>query len=121
MLRQLGAARDDTSIRILIGKESVPIQLAQCWFHGLAVSDAKKSILCFLNKIYGSKFIIQHSETVMVSNYQNVDCSLKNKSIVSFVIILFSAHFRSLLTLTYGAVIDTHLYRVTRLRLVRIN
>ena len=48
-----------------IGKESVPIQLAQCWFPGLTISDAK---ICIYrsNKIYGSNFIKQHSETVMV-------------------------------------------------------
>ena len=27
----------------------------------------------------------QHSETVMVWNYQNTDCSLKNTFIVSFI------------------------------------
>jgi len=27
--------------RSLIGNESVPIQLAQCWFLGLAISNAK--------------------------------------------------------------------------------
>jgi len=31
----------------------------------------------FADKIYGSNFIKQHSETVMVWNYQNADCSLK--------------------------------------------
>jgi len=48
-----------------ITKESVPIQLAQCWFHGLAISSAKIKIY-FSNKIYGSNFIKQHSETVIV-------------------------------------------------------
>jgi len=37
-------------------------------------------------KIYGSNFIKQHSETVVVWNYQNADCSLKNKCIVSFIV-----------------------------------
>ena len=32
-------------------------------------------------------FFKQHSETVMVWNYQNADCSLRNKFIVLFVII----------------------------------
>jgi len=49
----------------VIGNESVPIQLAQCWFPGLAASNAEI--------IYGSNFIKQHSETVMVWNYQNAD------------------------------------------------
>jgi len=47
----------------------------------------------FSNKTYGSNFIKQHSETVMVWNYQNADWSLR-KNIVSFIIIL--AHFQSL-------------------------
>ena len=33
--------------------------------------------------MYGNNFIEQHSETVMVCNYQNADCSFKNKFIVS--------------------------------------
>ena len=33
----------------------------------------------FSNKLYGSNFIKQHSETVMVWNYQNSDCSLRKK------------------------------------------
>jgi len=43
--------------------------------------------------MYGSNFIKQHSETIVVCNKQNSDCSLKNRLIVSFIII--SAHFRS--------------------------
>jgi len=39
----------------------------------------------FLNKIYGNNFIKQHSETVMVLNYQNADCSFKNKFVVLFI------------------------------------
>jgi len=59
--------------------ESVPIQLAQCRrFPGLAISNAK-ILVCFSNEIYGSNFIKQHSETVMVWNYQNADCSLRKK------------------------------------------
>ena len=45
--------------------EHVPTQFAQCWFAGLAISNAKISIY-FSNKIYGSTFIKQQSETVMV-------------------------------------------------------
>ena len=29
--------------------------------------------------MYGSNFIKQHSESVMVCDYQNADCSVKNK------------------------------------------
>jgi len=64
--------------------ESVPIQLAQCSFSGLVISNAKISIY-FFNKIYGNNFIKQHSETVMVLNYQNADCSFKNKFVVLFI------------------------------------
>jgi len=52
-----------------------PIQSAQCRFPGLAISNAK-ILIYFSNKLYGSNFIEQHSEIVMVWNYQNVDCSL---------------------------------------------
>ena len=41
----------------------------------------------FSYKIYGSNFVKQHSETVMVWNYQNADCSFKNKFIVLFITI----------------------------------
>ena len=64
--------------------DSVPLQLAQCWFHGLAISKAK-IVICFSNKIYGSNFIKQHSENVVVSNYKNADWSLRKKIIVSFI------------------------------------
>jgi len=48
-----------------IGDESVPIQLAQCRFPGLAISNAE-ILIYFSNEIYGSNSIEQHSETVMV-------------------------------------------------------
>jgi len=46
-----------------------------------------------LNKIYGNNFIKQHSETVMVWNYQNADCSLKNNFIVLFIIVFGTLSF----------------------------
>jgi len=52
----------------------VPIQLAQYRFPRLAISSAK-ILIYFSNKIYGSNFIKRHSETVMVRNYQNADCT----------------------------------------------
>jgi len=61
-----------------VANESAPIQLAQCRFPGLAISNAK-ILIYFSNKIYGSNFIKPHSETVMVWNYQNADCSLRRK------------------------------------------
>jgi len=69
----------------IIGNKSVPIQLAQCWFRGLAISNAKIQTH-ISNKIYGSNFIKQHSETVTVWNYQNAGCSFKNNFIVLIVI-----------------------------------
>ena len=49
-----------------IENESVPVQLAQCWFHALATSNIKIKIYFFSNRICGSNFIKQHSETVAV-------------------------------------------------------
>jgi len=67
-----------------LGIDSAPIELAQCRFAGLAISNARILIYFFSNKIYGSNFIKQHPETVMAWNYQNADCSLRKKFIVSF-------------------------------------
>jgi len=51
----------------------------------------------FSNKIHVSNcvrnFIKQHSETVMVWNYQYADCSLKNKFVVLFIIIFGTFSF----------------------------
>jgi len=61
----------------------VPIQLAQRRFPGLAISNAK-ILINFFNKIYGRNFIKQYSETVMVSNCQTSDCSLRKKHCVIY-------------------------------------
>jgi len=74
---------------------SVPIQLAQCRFPGLAISNAKM-LIYFSNKIYGSSFIKHESETVVVWNYQNVDCNLRKKIIVPFIIISGALSFPTL-------------------------
>jgi len=76
------------SLQLCRENESVLIQLIQCWFPGLAISSAKL-LIYFSNKTYGSKisnFIKQHSETVMVWNYQNADC-IEKKFIVSIILI----------------------------------
>jgi len=52
-------------VALRIGNESAPIQLALSRFPGLAVSNAK-ILIYFSNKICGSNFIKQHSETVTV-------------------------------------------------------
>ena len=58
--------------------ERAPMQLAHCRFPGLAISSAQ--ILMYFSKIlYGSTLIKQYSETVMVRNYQNANCSLRKK------------------------------------------
>ena len=70
---------DQGCTRKAIGNKSVLIQLAQCRFPEQAISNAK--ILTYLsNKIYGSNLIKQDSETAMVWNYQNADCSLRKKN-----------------------------------------
>ena len=48
---------------------------------GLAISSAK-ILIYFSNKIYWSNFIKQHSKTVMVWNYKNADCSLRQKKLL---------------------------------------
>jgi len=58
-------AADSQLVGVDIGNESVPIQLAQCWFPGLANSSVKIQIY-FSTKIYESIFIKQHSGTAMV-------------------------------------------------------
>ena len=58
----------------LQGMKSVSIQLAQCWFPGLVISNAK-ILIYFSRERYRSNFIKQHSKNVAVSNYQTADCS----------------------------------------------
>ena len=41
------------------------------------------------NKIHGSSFINQHSETVVVWNYPDADCSLKKNTLILLFIIIF--------------------------------
>jgi len=57
--------------------------------------SSAKVLIYFSNRIYGSSFIKQPSETVVVWNRQNVDCSLKEINL-SCYLLKFSAHFRSL-------------------------
>jgi len=71
---------------------SVPIQLAQCRFSGLAISGAE-ILIYFSNKIHAINFIKQHPETVVVWNYQNADSSFRKDFIVSFIMIFGSLSF----------------------------
>jgi len=58
--------------------ESVPIQLAQCRFPGLAVSNAE--ILVYFWKNYTDAILSkQHSENVMFRNYQSAEMQFKKK------------------------------------------
>jgi len=75
-----------------IGNGCVPIQLAQCRFPGLAISNAKILVYCS-NKKYGNNFIKQQSETVMVSNYQNAGCSLREKKLLCHFFYNFRQNF----------------------------
>ena len=78
-LRQLWNRMPDwlrLKVLCIIGYESAPIH--QCRFPGLAISSAK-ALIYFLYKIYGSTFIKQHTETVMVWNYRKAGCSLRKK------------------------------------------
>jgi len=58
------------------------------WAGVLAISNARM-LIYYSNKIHVSNFVKRHSETVVVRNYQNVDCSLREKIIVAFIIIFF--------------------------------
>jgi len=55
----------DHATSVTIGNESVPIQLAQCRFPVLVISNARVSIY-FSNEIYQSNSVKQNWETVMV-------------------------------------------------------
>ena len=55
------------SSAVCIGNESVPIQLAQCRFPGLAISNAnEKYKYTFQVKYTEALFVKQHVETIMV-------------------------------------------------------
>jgi len=59
----------------------------------------------YTNKIYGSGFVKQHSETAVVWNYQDADCSFKNNFIVLFIKIYSTLHSLLLWRHTVRAVI----------------
>jgi len=79
---------------MVIGNESVPIQLSQCWFFGLAISNAKLLIYSS-TKIYENNFIKQRSETVVFEISKMVIGILKKIHLFCYLL-YFSAHFRSL-------------------------
>jgi len=67
VVSDVSASADHSSVIFssCVWNESVPIQLAQCCFHELAISNAR-ILIHFSDKIYGSNFIKQRSETVIV-------------------------------------------------------
>ena len=76
---------------MVIGNESVPIQLSQCWFFGLAISNAKLLIYSS-TKIYENNFIKQRSETVVFETSKIVIGILK-KYIYSVIYYTFRHTF----------------------------
>jgi len=87
----LSIAAHPRTVRCLL-QRSAPIQLAQCRFHAWqAISNAKILILFFKWNIRKQFYQTALSETVMVWNYQNADCSLKRKFYLYFFLI-FGKH-----------------------------
>ena len=87
--------------------ESSTLVVSQSWYRERQCADTIGTVLVpwagqfqcwnyFSYKIYGSSFIKQHSETIMVWNFQNADCSLKNKFTALFVIIFCTLSFERL-------------------------
>ena len=75
------------SLSLLVGQQWGAKVRRYSW-HSLAISSAEMSIY-FSDKMYGSNFIKQNSETLIVWNYQNDDCSLWKKKLLCHL--LFSA------------------------------
>ena len=70
-----------------IGSESVPIELAQCWSPGLAISNAKIWIgLHFSNKIYDAISSNSTRKLLWFESAKMLIAVLTNKFIVLFVI-----------------------------------
>ena len=78
--------------QVFIGNESVPIQLPQCWFRGLAISNDKIEIY-FPNKTYGSNFIKQHTRKQLWFEITKMLTAFKNKFILLFIIIFGTFSF----------------------------
>jgi len=97
-LIRVGARNGDVLARVSaprIGSESVPIQLAQCWFPGPATSNAKILI----------NFQIKYTEAILSNSTRKLlwfeitkmlIAVSRNKFIVSFIIIYATLSFRSL-------------------------
>ena len=78
--------------------------MAQCRLHGLAIFNIK-TMNIFSDKIYGSNFIKQHSETVMIWNYQNADCTFAKNF---FCVMNCSGHRHDIAPNIFGDIKLTH-------------
>ena len=76
---------------VAIGNESEPIQLAQCCFPGLAISNAKIFLILFL--IYIFLLIDSTRKPLWFEITKMLIAVLKNKRIVSFIIIFGTLSF----------------------------
>jgi len=80
------------SSALRIGNENVPIQLAQCWFPGLTISNAK-ILIYFSNKIYGSSLSNSTQKLLWFEITKMPIAVFKKKNLVPFIIIFGSLSF----------------------------
>ena len=77
-----------------IGNESVPIQSAQCWFTGLAISNAK--IQCVFQIKYMEAILSNSTRKLLwFENTKKLTAVEKKINLLRYLL-QFSAHFRSL-------------------------
>jgi len=86
---QVYAAENGTCYVLNIGKDSAPIQLAQC----LSCPFPVLKYYYFFKYNIRTQFYQAARETVIVWNCQNTDCSLRKKITVSFIIIFGTLSF----------------------------
>jgi len=70
------------------GNEAVTIQLAQCWFPGLDISNAK--IFIHFQIKYTEEILSNSTRKLLWFKISKMLTALKNKFIVLFIITLFS-------------------------------
>ena len=70
----------------------MPIQLAQCWFPGLAISRAKYRYICQIK--YTEAILLNSTRKLLWFEISKMLIAVKNKFIV--ISYNFRAHFRSL-------------------------
>jgi len=67
------------------GNESVPMQLAQCRFHGLVISNAE-ILIYFSNRIYTEATLSNSTRKLLWFEISKTPIAVKNKFIVLFII-----------------------------------